>query len=88
MIPVSGTPATPAGTGRLAAGATALSVGLLVAATLGTVAAVIVGAGLHLLGIPGDWASAIALVTAAAGLVPAANLGRRVWRLERHGPEN
>lgn len=70
-----------------AAAATALAVGLLVAGTLGTVCAVIVGASLHLLGVPDDWAAAAAVLTAAAGVVPAAALARRVWQVERHGPE-
>lgn len=66
----------------------ALSVGLLTAGTLGTVAAVLVGAGLHLLGLPDDWATIAAVLALAASLLPSAALGRRVWQSERDGPQD
>ena len=66
---------------------TAVSVGLLVAGTLGIVGAVIVGTSLHLLGLPDDWSMVAAVATAAASLVPTAALVRRVWRIERDGPD-
>lgn len=85
----AGIPAADATTGTAAwrAAVTAAAVGLLVGGTLGTLGAVLVGAALLLLGLPDDWASAAAALTAAAGLVPTAGLVRRVWRVERHGPE-
>ena len=80
-------PAAAAITRPVAAFVAAVSVGLLVAGTLGIVGAVIVGASLHLLGVPDDWSSAAAVAVAAAGLIPTAALVRRVWRVECDGPD-
>lgn len=67
--------------------AVAILVGLLVAGTLGTISAVVIGTGLHLLGVPGDWAFAAAIVTAGVSLVPSAAFARRAWTVERDGIE-
>ena len=75
---------TPVVTGLVTSALIALSVGLLVAGTLCTVAAVVIGASLHLVGLPGDWATGVAALVAIAGLVPSAALARRAWLVERH----
>ena len=67
--------------------ATAAAVGLLVASTLGTVGAAVVGSALLLLGVPDLWASAAAALAAAAVLIPSTALARQVWSVERHGTE-
>lgn len=69
----------------IAPAVTAMLVGLLVAGTLGTVSAIIVGTGLHLLGLPDVWALAAAIVTVAASLFPSAALACRTWQVERDG---
>ena len=79
--------ALPVASGVPAAAAMAVSVGLLVAGTLGTVAAVIVGASLHLAGVPDAWATGTGGLVAVASLVPSAALAHRVWLVERHGPD-
>lgn len=71
--------------GPLPAALAAVTVGLLTAGTLGTVAAVIVGATLYLIGLPDAWAEGVAAATAAACLLPCAALARRVWQVERRG---
>lgn len=71
----------------LGAAVAALSVGVLSAATLGTVAAVIVGAAMHLLGLPDLWAEGLGAVAAAACLPFCALLARRAWRSERGSPD-
>lgn len=73
------------GSGWLPAVVAALSVGILVASTLGTVAAIIAGFGLKLLGVSKAWAAGSAAIVALVSLAPAAALGRRVWQLERQG---
>lgn len=85
----AGFPASPAAAKLPASGAIVigLSVGLLVAGTLGIVGAVIVGTSLHLLGVPDDWAVRAAGFTVAASLIPTAALVRRVWQVECCGPE-
>lgn len=71
--------------GPLQAALTALSVSLLVVGTLGALAAVIGGVGLHIVGVPDTWATAAGGLVAAGSVIPAAGFGRRVWRTERYG---
>src|SRR3546814_17653640 len=66
------------GLNPIAAAIAAVSVGLLTAGTLGTVAAVIVGATLHVIGMPGAWATTAGAAVVAASLLPSARLPRRV----------
>ena len=89
LILDAGMPATAAvvSSRPSAALATAVAVGLLVAGTLGTISAVIVGTALTLLGAPEYWAATAAGVTAAASLVPSAALARCVWRVETEHPD-
>jgi len=44
----------------------------------------VIGASLHLVGVPEDWATGVAALVAIAGLVPSAALARRAWLVERH----
>jgi len=74
--------------GPLLAALAAVTVGLLAASTLGTVTAVIVGAALYLIGVPDTWAQGVAILAAAACLLPCAALARRVWQVERHGSDD
>lgn len=84
----AGADAMPAmNTSPLGAAVAALSVGVLSAATLGTVAAVIVGSAMHLLGLPDLWAEGLAAVAAAASLPFCGLLARRAWRAERGSPD-
>ncbi|EDP66920.1 hypothetical protein BAL199_17703 [alpha proteobacterium BAL199] len=73
------------GSSWLSAALAAVSVGVLVASTLGTVAAIVTGTGLGLLGLPDAWATGSAATVALVSLAPAVALGRRVWQLERQG---
>jgi hypothetical protein len=65
----------------------ASAVALLVAGTLGTTGATIVGTAVHLLGASDEWALTTGAVTAAAALLPAVALARRTWRVERYGDD-
>ena len=75
----------PDGSSRTASAASAVSVGVLTACTLGIVLAVVTGTGLRLLGVPEAWSLGAAVLVALLSLIPAAALGRQVWRIERYG---
>lgn len=78
-------PPHASGSSRTASAASAVSVGVLTAGTLGIVLAVVTGTGLRLLGVGEAWSIGAGALVALVSLIPAAALGRQVWRLERCG---